>query len=143
MLKMSWKIILTIPNNAISLFRSLCDWELMLIQGHPTIVSSKIRWKKRHFLGCPEYFSYQEMHSKRRYKNLHLFGHPRGTWVFSKLQGLQYYFAENFRCNLTFYESEDFSVHNILESKNFRFPFSKKNSVSWVVKCEKLNFRKK
>ena len=66
--------------------------------------------------------------------------------MFSKLQGLQYYFAENFKCNLTFYESEDFSdfsVHNILESKNFRFPFSKKNSVSWVVKCEKLNFRKK
>ena len=74
-----------------------------------------------------------------------LFGHPRGTWGFSKLQGLQYYFPENFRCNLTFYESQNFSdssVHYILESENFRFPFSKKNSVSWVVKCEKLNFRK-
>ena len=35
----------------------------------------------------------------------YLFGHPRGTWVFSKLQGLQYYFSENFRCNLTFYET--------------------------------------
>ena len=34
------------------------------------------------------------MHSKRRYKNLYLSGHPRGTWVFSKLQGLQYYFPQ-------------------------------------------------
>ena len=41
--------------------------------------------------------------------NRHLFisvGHPRATWVFSKLSGLQYYFPENFRCNLKFYESE-------------------------------------
>ena len=74
-----------------------------------------------------------------------LFGHPRGTEVFSKLRGLQYYFPEKFRCNLTFNESENFSdssLHHILESENFRFPFSKKNSVTWVVKYEKLNFRK-
>ena len=51
-------------------------------------------------------------------------------------------FPENFSYNLTFYESQNFSdssVHCILESENFRFPFPKKNSVSWEVKCEKLN----
>ena len=55
------------------------------------------------------------------------------------------FFSENFRRNLTFYESKNFSdssLHHILESENFRFPFSKKNSVTWVVKYEKLNFRK-
>ena len=43
------------------------------------------------------------------------------------------FFPENFRCNLTFYESENFSdssLHYILESENFRFPFSTKNSVT-------------
>ena len=29
-------------------------------------------------------------------RNLYLFGHPRVTWVFSKLRGRQYYFPENF-----------------------------------------------
>ena len=29
--------------------------------------------------------------------NLYLFGHPRATWVFSKLKGLQQKFPENFR----------------------------------------------
>jgi len=48
--------------------------------------------------------------------------------------------------NLTFYESENFSdssLHHILEPENFRFPFHfpKKNSVTWVIKYEKLNFR--
>ena len=33
-----------------------------------------------------------EMDSKMDFYNLYLFGHPRGTWGFSKLQGLQYYF---------------------------------------------------
>ena len=63
----------------------------------------------------------------------------------SKLQGLQYYFSENFRCNLTFYESENFFdlfLHHILESENFRFPFSKKNSSNQGSKLWKLNFRK-
>ena len=41
---------------------------------------------------------------------LHLFGHPRGTWEFLKLQKDQYYFPENFRCNLSFYESENFLI---------------------------------
>ena len=52
-----------------------------------------------------------EMYSKQRYENLHLFGHPRGTWGFSKLQGLQCYFSENFRCSWTFYESEKKNLH--------------------------------
>ena len=75
----------------------------------------------------------------------YLFGHPRGTWFFSKLQGIQYYFPENFRCNLTYYKSEDFSdssLHHTSESKTFRFLFSSKNSLTWGVKWEKLNFRK-
>ena len=36
----------------------------------------------------------------------------------------------------------DASLHLILESENFRLPFSKIKSVTWVVKFEKLNFRK-
>ena len=35
---------------------------------------------------------------------LHLFYHPKTAEDFSKLLGLQYYFPENFRCNLTFYK---------------------------------------
>ena len=59
--------------------------------------------------------------------------------------GLQYDFPENFRCNLSFNERENFSdssLHDILESENFRFLFSAKNSVTWRVKDEKLNFGK-
>ena len=44
----------------------------------------------------------------------------------SKLPGLQYYFPEDFRSNLMYYEGENFSdssVHHIFESENFRFPF--------------------
>ena len=36
-----------------------------------------------------------EIHSKRCYKIFICSGHPRGTWVFSKLQGLRYYFPES------------------------------------------------
>ena len=46
-------------------------------------------------------------------------------FAFSKLLELQYYFPENFRCNLTFYESDNVSnssLHLISESENFRFP---------------------
>ena len=66
--------------------------------------------------------------------------------LFSKLQGLQYYFPDNFRCNLKFYESKNFSRvrkdRHIFESENFRFPFSTKNCLTWGVKCAKLNFTK-
>ena len=80
-----------------------------------------------------------EMHSKSgTMKFVYLFGHPGETWVFSKLQEIQYYFAKNFRCNLTYYEGENFSYssfHHIFESENFRFPFATKNSPTWGVKC--------
>ena len=72
---------------------------------------------------------------------MYLFGLPMVTRVFSKLQGLQYYFPENSRCNLKLYESEDFSdssLHYISESENFRFRFPKKNSLTWGVKWEKV-----
>ena len=46
-----------------------------------------------------------------------------------ELQGLQHYFSEKFRCDVKFYESENFSdssLHHILESENFRFLLSTK-----------------
>ena len=69
----------------------------------------------------------------------------QGNLSLSKLQGLQYYFPENFRCNLKYYEMEKFSdssLHHIFESENFGLPFFTKNNLTWRVKCEKLNFRK-
>ena len=65
-----------------------------------------------------------EIHSKRQKKNLYLFGHPihGGTSVFAKLLGLQYYFPENVRCNLTYYESENFTI-TFLNSKILRSLF--------------------
>ena len=65
--------------------------------------------------------------------------------VRSSQQALQYYYLKNFRCNLKFYESENFShslLQQIFESENFRFPFSMKNSLAWGVKCERLNLRR-
>ena len=53
---------------------------------------------------------------------------PSSTLVFSKLQGLHYYFSDNFRCNLKFYESKNFSP-------------STKNCLTSGVKCAKLNIR--
>ena len=85
------------------------------------------------------------MHSKRPYTIFVCWVILGELDVFSKLQELQDYFSENFRCNLTFHESEnisDSSLHLILESENFTFPFSKKNNMIWVVKYEKSNFRK-
>ena len=42
-----------------------------------------------------------------------------------------------------FYKSKNFldsSLQHISEFEKFRFRFSKKNSVTWVVKYQKLNF---
>ena len=92
-----------------------------------------------------------EMDSKRRYDlNLYMFGHPRGTWVFSKLQGPQYYFPENFRGNLTYYESSNFSYFfsplyfriilnfrgnlTYYESSNFSYFFSP--LYFWILKIK-------
>ena len=82
------------------------------------------------------------MHSKRRYKiciSRSVFGHSRGTWVFSKLRGIQNYFPENFRCNLTYYEGNNFLdsfFHHIFELENFRIPYLRKmpNPGEWNVK---------
>ena len=89
-----------------------------------------------------------EMHSKWCY-NIFIcsviLGELKSFRNYQSLQALQYYFPENVRCNLTFYESENFSdssLHHILESENFRFPFhfSKKNCVTWVIKYETFIF---
>ena len=60
------------------------------------------------------------------------------------LKGRQYYFSENFGCDLMFYESEIFFLNPLsvafLNPKTFTFPFSTKISPTRGVKCEKLNF---
>ena len=83
------------------------------------------------------------MLSKRRYKicicsvslaELESFRNYKGS-----------FYPENFRCNLKFYESKNFSdspLHGIFESENVRFPFFAKNSLTWGLQCEKLYFRK-
>ena len=38
-------------------------------------------------------------------------------------------------------EFSESSLHRIFESKNFMFPFSTKNSLTWGLKCEKLNLK--
>ena len=52
------------------------------------------------------------------------------------LEELQYYFLQNFRCNLTYYEIENFSdssFHHTFKSENSRFLFCTKNSLTWAV----------
>ena len=84
------------------------------------------------------------MRSKRRYKIFVcwvILGKPKS---FRNYKGFSY-FPENFRCNLTFYESENFSdssLRHIFESENFRFRFSKKNSLTWIVKYGKIILQK-
>ena len=65
--------------------------------------------------------------------------------LFEITKGSVFYFPENFRCNFKFYESENFSdspLYRISKCENFRFPFSTKNRLTWVLKYDKLNFRK-
>ena len=50
-------------------------------------------------------------------------------------------FCRNFRCNLTYYESDNFSNSSLLhifESEKFRFLFYIKHSLTWAVKCKEL-----
>ena len=80
------------------------------------------------------------MYSKRRYKICIYSVILGGTWVFSKLQGLQYYFSENFRCNLKFYESENFSdssLHRSFESRKFFF-IPNPGCEMWKIKLQKI-----
>ena len=61
---------------------------------------------------------------------------------------LQHYYPKNFRCNFTFYESENFSIflspllHYIFESKNFRGLFYTKNSPAIIGEWNVKNCRK-
>ena len=84
--------------------------------------------------GLPDYVRYIEDFVKWRFHlteevPLYLFGHPRGTRVFSKLQGLQHYLPENLRYNLTYYDSENFSDFIFLNPKILGFLF-------FYEKCE-------
>ena len=79
------------------------------------------------------------MHSKRRYKICIC------SVIVEELETFRNYFPENFRCNFTYYESENFSVPSLLaflNSKIEAFLFSTKKSLTLGMKCEKLNFRK-
>ena len=62
--------------------------------------------------------------------------------MFSKLQGLiQYYFPENFRCNLAHNDGEncfDSSLHHLFKSENFRFTFSYKIVGNLLDKLRKV-----
>ena len=61
------------------------------------------------------------MHSKRHY-NICIF-----SVILGKLESFRnYYFPEDFRCNLKSYECDtfsDFSLYCIFESENLRLPF--------------------
>ena len=84
------------------------------------------------------------MHSKRRYKICICSVVQGQLESFRNYKGLLLFFRK-FRCNFKFYESENFSdssLNRIFESENIRVPFSTKNRLTWVLKCEKLNFRK-
>ena len=84
------------------------------------------------------------MRSKRCYKiiicsgsvilwELESFGNYRGFCIiFRKILGaIQRFIKERIFS----------SLHHISESGNLRFPFSEENSVTWLVKYEKLNLR--
>ena len=79
------------------------------------------------------------MHSKRRYKICIC------SVIVEELETFRNYFPENFRCNFTYYESENFSVPSLLAFLNSKiegFLFSTKKSLTLGMKCEILNFRK-
>ena len=79
------------------------------------------------------------MHSKRRYKICIC------SVIIEELETFRNYFPENFRCNFTYYESENFSVPSLLAFLNSKiegFLFSTKKGLTLGMKCEKLNFRK-
>ena len=71
----------------------------------------------------------------------HIWGCIQEYFYISLLQGLQYYFPENFRCNITYYESENFT-DSFLHPKILSVHFCTKICSARAVKCEKLNFRK-
>ena len=53
------------------------------------------------------------------------------------------FFPENFRCNLTYYEGENFSdssLYHIFESEILGFLFSTKNSLTYGVKVTRSSY---
>ena len=62
------------------------------------------------------------MYSEWHYKSLYLFGHPRGTWVFSKLQGLRIIFPKIVAAILKIVTLRKWEFLLILLSIAFRFP---------------------
>ena len=48
-------------------------------------------------------------------------------------------FCRNFRCNLTYYESDNFSNSSLLHIfESEIFFFCTKNNLTWAVKCKEL-----
>ena len=76
------------------------------------------------------------MHSKRRYKICICFSwssYEELEAFRNQYKGFRCYIPENFRCNWTFYESENFSyssLHHIFENENLRLSFSTKISLT-------------
>ena len=102
------------------------------VQGHQRRFPPKCIEKS--FKAIQSAFRSLEMRSKQRYK-ICICSVIRGELeAFRNYKpGLQCYFPDNFRCNWTFYESENFSyssLHHIFESENFRFSFSTKSSLT-------------
>ena len=84
------------------------------------------------------------MHSEQRYKIFICSVILGQLWVFSKLQGLQSYFPENFGRILKYKESKTFfiplSMIAFSNPKVLGFPFSTKNNFTWGEKCEQFKF---
>ena len=76
------------------------------------------------------------MHSKPHYKIF--------IWsvsLFELTRAPEYYFTENVRRSLKYYERKTFSdssIRHIFSSENFRFPFSTKNNLTLGVKFKRL-----
>ena len=67
---------------------------------------------------------------------MYLFGGPRGTWAFFATPRASVLFSGKLRCNLTYYESENFSdssLYHSFEAESFRFPL-------WEEKVDEFSF---
>ena len=106
-----WKHKQLFVDSQLEVFVSL----VWIFQGHPTTVTSLKDWNV--FLGYTEYSWISRNAFISRAIKLYLFDYTRGTWGFSKLQGLHCYFPDKFRCNWTFHESENFFL--ILSTSKF------------------------
>ena len=61
--------------------------------------------------------------------------------LFELTRAPEYYFPENLRRSLKYYERKTFSdssIRHIFSSENFRFPFSTKNNLTFGVKFQRL-----